>query len=167
MQPRRFFRPAAVPALALLALLPVLSFACGGDGNEGPAPIDREPLTPFGGQLQPQPQPAQELDAQPTSAEEGAIDIVAENTAFQPNSLAVPLGQPVTIHLTNNDGPPHNLRIAGPDGKFDTEDDAVTEPGSIASGASGELVFSPQLAGAYTFRCDFHPDIMGGSIAAQ
>jgi len=167
MQPRRFFRPAAVPALALLALLPVLSFACGGDGNEGPAPIDREPLTPFGGQLQPQPQPAQELDPEPASPSDDLIDVVAQNTAFRPNNLAVPLGQPVTIRLTNGDSVPHSLRIAGPDGQFDTEDDAVTEPESIDPGASGELVFSPLLAGAYTFRCNFHPDRMGGSISAQ
>jgi len=57
------------------------------------------------------------------------------------------------------------LRIAGLDGQFDTEDDAVANPSQIEGGGGvGELTFAPLAAGAYSFRCDFHPTTMGGQI---
>ena len=77
------------------------------------------------------------------------------------------LGETVTIRLTNGDSVPHNLRIAGPDGQYETEDDAVTEPDQVNAGGSGELSFAPQIAGAYTFRCDFHPTQMGGQVVVE
>ena len=57
-----------------------------------------------------------------------------------------------------------SFALAGLDGQFDTEDDAVTNPAQIAAGGAGELTFAPLAAGAYTFRCDFHPTTMGGQI---
>jgi plastocyanin len=102
-----------------------------------------------------------------TEAVGGIIEVAAENVAFVGNRLRIPLGEAVTIRVTNRDGLPHNLRIAGPDGEFRTEDDAVTEPEAIGRGETGELTFAPPLAGECTFRCDFHPLTMGGVIVVE
>src|SRR5438445_10727291 len=110
------------------------------------------------------PPPAQSLDPQAVEPQGGVIEIAASGQHFEQNYLRIPLGQSVTIRLTNNDNTPHSLRIAGLDGQFDTEDDAVTNPAQIAAGGVGELTFAPLSAGAYTFRCDFHPTTMGGQI---
>lgn len=93
--------------------------------------------------------------------------MTAENVAFVGNRLSIPRGEAVTIGVTNRDGVSHNLRIAGPDGEFETEDDAVTAPETINRGEAGELTFAPPLAGEYTFRCDFHPLTMGGVIVVE
>ena len=111
-----------------------------------------------------QPPPAQQLDPQAVEPRDGVIEIAASGLRFEQNYLRIPLGQSVTIRLTNNDNTQHSLRIAGLDGQFDTEDDAVTNPAQIGAGGAGELTFAPLSAGAYTFRCDFHPTTMGGQI---
>ncbi|HEU4758958.1 MAG TPA: cupredoxin domain-containing protein [Dehalococcoidia bacterium] len=162
-------------ALALAALL-LLTAACGGgEGGGGSTPTRETPgaaQTPSSKEtppaaLQPQPAPAQELGATITEPQGGVLDVTAVDFAFSPNHLGASLGQTVTIRLTNNDSAPHSLRIAGPDGQYETEDDAVTEPAQVNGGGTGELSFSPQIAGAYTFRCDFHPNRMGGQIVVQ
>ena len=81
--------------------------------------------------------------------------------------MAVAVGEDVTIRVTNRDQLTHNLRLAGLDGQYDTEDDAVTEPDFIINGATGDLDFAPAIPGAYTFHCDFHPGSMGGQILVQ
>ena len=111
-----------------------------------------------------QPAPAQPLGPQAVEPQGGVIEITASGQHFEQNYLRIPLGQSVTIRLTNNDNTPHSLRIAGLDGQFDTEDDAVANPARIEGGGVGELTFAPLSAGAYTFRCDFNPTTMGGQI---
>jgi plastocyanin len=111
-----------------------------------------------------QPAPAQPLNAQPVEPQGGVIEVTIAGTLFVQNYLRVPLGESVTIRVTNDDLIPHSLRLAGLDGQFDTEDDAVTNPPQITGGNAGEITFAPLAAGAYTFRCDFHPAQMGGQI---
>ena len=160
----RFGRSAALGAAAVVAALLV---ACGGDDSKdtlstvtvaqdtAPAP------TP---QLQRQPDPTQELDAVASKPEDRVISIGISDVKFSPNRWSVALDEPIAIRVTNNDGVPHNLRIAGLDGEYETMDDAVTDPEALQPGESGELTFAPQVAGNYTFRCDFHPANMGGQI---
>ena len=139
--------------------------ACGDDDDGGGGTtIDRVPTV---GALQTQPEPAQQLNAEATEPQEGVLGVQIEGARFQQNRLGAQVGQQVTIRVTNNDGQPHNLRIAGLDGRYDTEDDAATEPATIEGGSTGELNFSPPVRGAYTFRCDFHPGSMGGQIIAE
>jgi plastocyanin len=111
-----------------------------------------------------QPAPAQPLNPQSVEPQDGVIEVSIADTLFVQNYLHVPLGESVTIRVTNNDQIPHSLRLAGLDGQFDTEDDAVTNPAQINGGSVGELTFAPEAAGAYTFRCDIHPLQMGGQI---
>lgn len=166
------------PALIItVVLLSLLAFAaCSGDDDDSrgdsvdptaTAPADGDGGTPQGPQLQEQPEPPQELAASTTEPADGAIEVTISGSAFENNNLAVPVGQPVTIRVVNGDLVTHNLRIAGLDGQYETEDDAVTAPDAISGGETGELGFSPPVAGAYTFRCDFHLTEMGGQITAQ
>ncbi len=149
---------------AAVAVAVLSAVACGGNDGDKTVPASTVPVAV---QIQPQPEPVQQLDAALTEAKEGVIEVSAENVSFRPNRLSVPIGQSVTIRVTNKDAQAHKLRIAGLDGQYETEDDAVTEPPSIAGGETGELTFAPQVAGAYTFRCDFHPGSMGGQIVVQ
>jgi plastocyanin len=113
-----------------------------------------------------QPVPAQSLAAEQVQPAGGVIEIATINSLFASNNLLVPVGESVTIRVTNEDAAQHNLRIAGIDGQYDTEDDAVTSPDALNQGDVGELEFAPPVSGVYSFRCDFHPGSMGGQIVA-
>lgn len=158
-----------ISALAVTLLL----VACSGDDSDGDdAPPDGATATETDGptvapELLDQPEPAQEPSSEVTAAEDGTVEVVINGSLFENNNVAIPLSTPVEILVVNQDSVIHNLRIAGLDGEFETEDDAVTEPESIAGGESGHLTFAPPVAGAYTFRCDFHPGTMGGQIVVE
>ena len=157
-------------ALVLLVVLAVLaSVACGSDSNDvgnGAATPSGDDAT-VGPQLLDQPGSPQVLSGQVTKPANEVVDIVAAGVSFQQNNVAVSLGEAVVIRVTNSDLVAHNLRIAGLDGEYETEDDAVTEPDTLGGGDAGELTFAPPVAGAYTFRCDFHPASMGGIIVVE
>jgi plastocyanin len=155
-------------AVAFTLLVAALVAGCGSDDkkSEDLATVtvaqDTAPApTP---QLQRQPDPTQELDAVASEPEAGTISIDIREVKFGPNRWTVALDESITIRVTNGDSQQHNLRIAGLDGEYETMDDAVTDPEAVPPGESGELTFAPQVAGNYTFRCDFHPASMGGQI---
>jgi plastocyanin len=157
---------------ALLLIVLVTIAACGGGDDNAietsptvSVPQDTAPAPTA--VLQSQPEPPQPLDDQVSALAGGLIEIGAANTLFAPNRWSMTLGETVTINVTNTDTQQHNLRLAGLDGQFETDDDAITSPNAIGTGESGELTFVPQVAGNYTFRCDFHPTTMGGQIEVQ
>jgi plastocyanin len=136
--------------------------ACGDDDDSGNLVATETPnLFPSQAAPQAQPEPAQALDATLTEPADGVMEVTLMDILFSPNYLHVPLDGAVTIRLTNNDPTTHTMRIAGIDGRYDTEDDAVV---SIAPGTIEELTFAGAAAGAYAFRCDLHPGSMGGVI---
>jgi plastocyanin len=96
-----------------------------------------------------------------------AFDISMTDTDYAPSELTVPTGSTVTLNLTNDGAAIHNLRIAGADNDYDTDDDAVSDPDLVAAGevATVEWV-APDEAGVIDFRCDFHPDL-GGTITVE
>jgi len=155
-----------IPVTLLLVMLVVaLSLvACGDDDDEaatvGPSPT----VDPSNAGPRPQIEPAQALDSTAVEPQDGVVEIAMEDNEFADNYLRVAQGESVTIRVTNEGAAVHNLRIAGIDGVFGTEDDAVTTPDAIEAGAVGELTFAPQAAGAFTFQCDFHPNEMGGQV---
>jgi plastocyanin len=156
-------RSALLVAIVSASLLLCLGIACSsGDSASSATRTVLSTASPAG--PRDQPAPAQPLGPQAVEPRDGVIEITASGLRFEQNYLRIPLGQSVTIRLTNNDDTPHSLRIAGLDGQFDTEDDAVANPAQIEGGGVGELTFAPLSAGAYTFRCDFHPTTMGGQI---
>ena len=110
---------------------------------------------------------APEVTASPTpAAGEVAVDVeldaVMKDNFFEPGSLSVPAGKKFRINL-KNEGPTfaHNMRIAGPDAKFDTNDDLVSTPSAQRVGVDGELVGQIDEAGTYDVRCDFHTEMTG------
>jgi len=158
--------------IPLLMLLSLLAFAaCGDDDDDAATDASSAVATTPGGfpsvaASAPQPASPQVLDEEKRQPQDGVIEISMENFLFVGNHLEVPIEEPVTIRVTNNDATAHNLRVAGNDGVFETEDDAVTTPDRVEAGAVGELAFAPPISGYFTFRCDFHPTSMGGQIIA-
>ena len=45
-------------------------------------------------------------------------------------------------HADNSGAAIHNLRIAGPDGEYNTDDDIVSDPDAITGGATGTITFN-------------------------
>jgi mono/diheme cytochrome c family protein len=78
-------------------------------------------------------------------------------------TLAVKAGA-VSIQLTSVGTAIHNMVIAGPDGEFGTDDDAVSDPAAISGGGTGALSFTGTEAATLLYQCDFHPDDMKGEI---
>ncbi len=155
-------------APALLLLLVAASFlaACGDDDDSGDGVATETPnLFPSQPVPQEQPDPVQAIDATLAEPADGEIEVTLLDILFSPNNLHVPLDDTVTIRITNNDPATHTMRVAGIDGRYDTEDDAVVP--TIAPGAVEELTFDGAAAGTYTFRCDLHPGSMGGVIVVD
>ena len=151
----------------LLLLVAALFVAACGDNDDGSDAIATETPNLFPSQPVPQqqPDPAQAIDATLTEPVDGVIEVALSDILFSPNNLHVPLGDTVTIRLTNNDPATHTIRIAGIDGRYDTEDDAFVP--TIDSGAVEELTLDGATAGTFTFRCDLHPGSMGGVIVVD
>jgi plastocyanin len=156
--------------VALAALFMAVLFAAGCSGDDEEEEVTATPVPPPAASptgVLTQPEPVQPLDAEFTEATDGVIEITIQGAVFVGNKLRVGVGETVTLDVTNRDGQPHNLRLAGFDGEFQTEDDALTDPDPIAANGSGSLEFAPAVLGAYTFRCDYHPGSMGGQVVVE
>ena len=132
---RRRWLLVAVLALALGAAL--LAAACGGGPSGSPIRI-----TPGGA---------------------GAIlDITVGDNYYKPNEFLVQAGQQVTLNVKNEGQAVHTVRLAGPDGRYETEDDTTIDPPMIKPGQTVSIVWTaPNQTGAYNFRCDYHPEETG------
>jgi plastocyanin len=82
-------------------------------------------------------------------------------------TFALTAGNTAGITLTNAGSAIHNMRTAGADGQYDTDDDQVSDPDLVASGEEAQIEISFATAGTYAYRCDFHPTDMAGEIAVQ
>ena len=154
------------PALLLILVAALFVAACGDDDDGSDAVASETPnLFPSQPVPQEQPIPAQAIDTTLTEPVDGVIEVTLQDILFSPNSLHVPLGDAVTIRLTNNDPAPHTMRVAGIDGRYATEADAFGE--RIDAGAVEELTLDGAAAGSFTFRCDLHPGTMGGVIVVD
>jgi plastocyanin len=81
---------------------------------------------------------------------------------FTPNEFTVAAGQEVTFNLSNDGTVPHNMRIAGPDGEYMTDDDTLVDPDVLNPGDTAVLEWAaPSQPGTIIFRCDFHPESVG------
>ncbi|HZP26922.1 MAG TPA: cupredoxin domain-containing protein [Dehalococcoidia bacterium] len=138
-------------------------------GQNAPAPGEGGGPTPSAGQPA-RPSAAQGVQAaatQPNAA--GILATSAKDNFFTLNNLVVKVGAAVTLRLTNEGAAPHNLRIAGPDGKYGTADDIVVPVGGafLSPGQAADVSLTLNQAGNYSFRCDVHPANMFGVITAQ
>ena len=147
-----FFIGAFVPVLALLGV------ACGGSGgttdNPGPGGVE---ATASEGTTD---------DPGSGGGDSSAFEVFLGDNFFEPNQFAARAGVPVTFSITNNGMAIHNMRIDGPDGQYNTGDDAVSEPQMIKGGETATLTWTPPEPGTYRFRCDYHPT-SGGTITVS
>lgn len=98
----------------------------------------------------------------------GGTSISMGDNFFDPSELTLAAGETVTYSLTNDGSAIHNMRIAGADNQYDTDDDAVSDPDLFTAGTTGTIEWTvPDSPGTYDFRCDFHPTDMVGTITVQ
>ena len=159
-----FVRSRIFVALLVLGVALIVAAACGGDDNGGETPAAGETPVPT---ISPQPDVTQEVEAQVTEATDGVIETEMGDNFYTRNNLKVGLGETVTISATNEGLAVHNFRIAGVDGEWNTDDDIVSDPDAVLAGGTAVLEFTPEAAGTFTFRCDFHPLESGGVIVVE
>ena len=123
-------------ALVLASLLGLLAPACGG-GSESVLPT-------------------------PGPAGETVIRIEMRDNRFSPSALTVRAGRDYLLELHNSDGEAHNLRIAGIDNEYETDDDLVSD--NVDPGKTGTLQFRIDQPGIYEFRSDSPPIGMVGIL---
>ena len=107
-------------------------------------------------------------DAAPSGGEAagGSVAVSMGDNFFDSNELTVAPGATVTFDLTNNGIAIHNMRVAGLDGEYNSDDDTVADLDLFTPGDTGALTWqAPDQAGEIIFRCDFHPVEMIGTIA--
>jgi plastocyanin len=122
----------------LASLLGLLAPACGGDSEDG----------------LPKPGPGGET----------VIRIEMRNNSFSPSTLTVRVGTDYLLELRNEDGEAHNLRIAGIDNEYETDDDLVSD--NVEPGKTDSLGFRFDQPGIFDFRSDSRPIGMLGTITA-
>lgn len=92
------------------------------------------------------------------------IAVAMGDNFFQPSQLTVSAEEPVVFQLKNDGQLIHNLRLAGLDGEYDTSDDIVSDN---AQGGEETALGATLQAGTYSFKCDFHPIEMIGTLVVQ
>ncbi len=76
---------------------------------------------------------------------------------YAPSQVTVAAGGKVKFNLSNAGTVPHNVRLAGPDGQYNTADDVQIGPQVVNAGENATFEWTaPERAGTLAFRCDFH-----------
>jgi plastocyanin len=145
-------------AVALL-VLPLLGIACGGDDDDDGGTSTAAATTPAG--------TGDGEDDGETTLDISMGDNFYELDGEKNPVLKFPSGAKVTINLTNDGTAIHNMRFDGEDVKFDTADDAASDPTLVTAGQTAVLEWDAPEAGAYNYRCDFHPTDMFGTIEVE
>ena len=105
----------------------------------------------------------------PTGSPGAGTAVSMKDNLFEPAELTVKAGESVTIDLTNDGVAIHNMRIAGADGNYNTDDDAVSDPDIVNAGATAVVNWTaPSTPGEVKFQCDFHVSVgMVGTITVE
>jgi plastocyanin len=90
---------------------------------------------------------------------EQETDVVMKDNVFEPGTITLAAGKEFRINLDNQGKFAHNLRIAGPDGEFETDDDIVSP--DVPPGQKDDVTAQIDEPGEYAFRDDFHHDMTG------
>lgn len=113
-------------------------------------------------------------EATPTPGEgspppsDGIVAVSMGDNFFDPTEITAAAGSDITIDLTNNGAAIHNMRIAGEDGEYNTDDDVVSDPDIVPGGQTATIEWTaPTTPGDYIFQCDFHPTEMVGTITVE
>ena len=142
--------------LGLAAAL-ALFFACGGDDDDDGGDDDETAAATT---------PADTGNG--GDGEEVTFDVSMTDNAFDPGEFTVPAGATVTFNLTNDGAAIHNMRIAGEDGEYNSDDGGISDPDLVSGGDTATLDWTaPDEAGEIDFQCDFHPTDMLGTITVE
>ena len=93
------------------------------------------------------------------------FDLGMQDDRFAPDALVIGAGTKVKLNLINLGEFVNNIRIAGPDGIYDTDDDIVSE--DVLPGETGELIFVVDEEGEYIFRDDFRRETLTGILTVE
>lgn len=148
----------------VFALVLVVVAACGGDDGDEASQTQTPTLQ---AQRAPGDGPATFDISQLEDSRDGVVSTGSQR--FEPPAFIVSAGQQVTFNITNRGESWHNMRVDGGDGALGTADDTLSdhEP-RFLPGDTGTLVWTaPNSPGEIQFRCDFHPDVMIGSISVE
>lgn len=131
-------------------IITVLLAACGGGGTD-PTPTTQPPTT-----VSPTP-----TDVETTESPGDAIEVEAEDIAFDTQTVTAAAGSQVAIQFKNRDALPHNMGFY-----LGAAGDAIFQ-GDTISGPDAETLYTfeaPADPGTYRFQCDVHPDQMSGTF---
>ena len=105
----------------------------------------------------------------PAGSPAAGIAVSMQDNLFESAELTVKAGESVTINLTNDGVAIHNMRIAGADGSYQTDDDAVSDPAIVNAGGTATVNWTaPDAPGEMKFQCDFHVALgMVGTITVE
>lgn len=123
------------------------------------------PMPGSASQMQPEAAPSQNMTAVRSGSQSAAVDLAAENIAFDKGTITVPAGAKVAINFNNKDsGVPHNFAVY-----TDSSANTAIFKGNIITGpARTTYTFTaPDKPGTYFFRCDLHPVQMTGQFVVE
>ena len=93
------------------------------------------------------------------------FDVLMKDNVFEPAEITLAAGKKFRLKLTDEGKFAHNIRIAGKDGEFETEDDISSV--DVFPGTTEELIGQIDEPGEYAIRDDFHPGEMTGKIIVE
>ncbi|MDQ3689507.1 MAG: cupredoxin domain-containing protein [Chloroflexota bacterium] len=92
----------------------------------------------------------------------GAVELSADDLAFDANVIQATAGEAFTITFTNNEAAQHNISVYTEEGG-----EEIVIGDVIGEGETVEVQVPALDAGEYFFVCDIHPDIMMGSVVVE
>ena len=119
------------------------------------------------------------VTGEPTATPSGVADVivlgdnfVVYNDETEPE-IAVAAGQEITLEITNDGNALHNMHIGDTSGNYEIgvcapgDPEPCSDPGEIFAGDTATITFRLDEPGTYSFRCDFHPLEMVGTIRVE
>jgi plastocyanin len=91
----------------------------------------------------------------------GAVDIGADDLAFDASVIQATAGESFTVTLINNDSVPHNFSVYTEEGG-----EAIAQGDIIGEGETDEIEIGALEPGEYYFVCDLHTE-MNGTIVVE
>jgi plastocyanin len=91
----------------------------------------------------------------------GAVDIGADDLAFEASVIQATAGESFTVTLNNNDSVPHNFSVYTEEGG-----EAIAQGDIIGEGETDEIEIGALEPGEYYFVCDLHTG-MNGTIVVE
>jgi plastocyanin len=108
------------------------------------------------------PEGQEPTEGEPAATAPRSVELVADDLAFDKDSLTLPADQPNTIEMVNEENLPHNVAIKTQEGDLVFRPDGggiITGPGK-----SVEYDVPPLKQGEYIFFCEVHPAQMQGDL---